>query len=117
MGNERTSKWKPASKFIDCPFIPSQCHTDCKWWGDLAPKLLSFFVFLFIFSFLGPYINDNSQCCQILQRMILAVVIALKNILSSDSTTRNSPKKKFRDVHKTIPAMNRSVYVICSYKI
>ena len=69
MGNERTSEWKPALKFTDCPFIPSQCHTDCKWWGDLAPKLLSFFVFLFIFSFLGPYINDNSQCCQILQRM------------------------------------------------
>lgn len=103
MGNERTSKWKPASKFIDCPFIPSQCHTDCKWWGDLAPKLLSFFVFLY-FLFLGPYINDNSQCCQILQRMISAVVIALKNILSSDSTTRNSPKKN-SEMYTTIPAM------------
>lgn len=46
------------------------------------------------------------------------IIIAVKSILSIDSTTRNSPKKKFRDVHKAVHAMNRNVhYVICSYKM
>lgn len=42
-----------------------------------------------------------------------------KKHLSINSTTRNPPKKKLRDVHKAIHVMNRNVYynVVYSYNV
>lgn len=38
------------------------------------------------------------------------IVTALKDILPINSSTRISSKKKFRDVHKIVQAIDRNVY-------